>query len=268
MLDPAKVALFCPPGLSAFKKKLFDRIGADIKALGGLYVVNDHTILTRLPVEIIPVVGCMPQCTPMIAEWRRTGREFAYWDRGYCRRIFATDLPTGDNGGYYRWTRNAFQMKRIRDVPDDRWKALDTPLWPWAKDGRHIVVAEPSLTYQRFHNIDGWTAQTVDALKKLTDRPLVVRDKEMQRAGRLLRNDLKGAHCLVTHASNAATEAVIMGCPVFVDPSSAAALVGKTDLTEIETPIYPDREPWAYSLGYSQFNEAELIDGTLWRLIE
>lgn len=167
----------------------------------------------------------------------------------------------------YRWHLNSFQMKFVRDVPDDRWRALDTPAWPWSRDGKHIVVAEPSPTYQRFHNIEGWTKRTIAALKDLTDRPIVTRDKEMQRFGRKLHQDLKGAHALVTHGSNAAVEAVIMGCPVFVHPDSAASLVGLTDLNKIESPIYPERQPWLNSLAYSQWNEKELCDGTLWRLI-
>jgi hypothetical protein len=60
---------------------------------------------------------------------------------------------------------------------------------------------------------------------------------------------------------------VILGCPVFVHPDSAAALVGQTDLKKIETPIYPDRQPWLNAISYSQFDERELIDGTVWRLI-
>jgi hypothetical protein len=55
---------------------------------------------------------------------------------------------------------------------------------------------------------------------------------------------------------------------VFVDRSSAAALVGRCDIGRIEEPIYPDREPWLRSLAYSQFNERELVDGTLWRLLQ
>ena len=89
----------------------------------------------------------------------------------------------------------------------------------------------------------------------------------MQRFGRKLHEDLKGAHCLVTHGSNAAVEAVIMGCPVFVHQDSAASLVGRCDLARIEEPIYPDRQPWLNSLAYAQFSESELVDGTLWRLI-
>jgi hypothetical protein len=141
---------------------------------------------------------------------------------------------------------------------------MDTPLQPWKRDGRHIVLAAPTETYSAFHRTQNWLHETIETLSRCTDRQLVVRGKESKRP---LAEDLKGAHALVAHASNAAVEAVIMGCPVYVHPDSAAALVGRTDLTQIEKPVYPEREPWCWSLAYSQFNETELVDGTLWRLI-
>jgi hypothetical protein len=263
MIDPSKVAIFIPPELKAFKLKLFERIGAKI----GRIVRHDPELLLALPDDITPIVGCTPALRPLISKWQAAGRQWIYWDRGYARRIFATDLPPGENGGMYRWHVNAFQLQVVRELPDDRWRALKTDVWPWSMGGRHIVVADPSPTYQRFHGIEDWLKRTVAALKGLTDRPLVIRDKEMQRFGRKLHEDLRGAHALVTHGSNAAVEAVIMGCPVFVDRESAAALVGKTDLACIEQPIFPDREAWCNSLAYSQFNENELVNGTLWRLI-
>lgn len=263
-VDPKRVALFIPPGLKNFKLNLFERIGQKV----GRVVRHDFDALDRLPADVIPIVGCTPELRPLIKRWRETGRQWIYWDRGYMDRVFATDLPTGDNGGFYRWHRNAFQMQRIDDVPDDRWRRSRAKLWPWAKNPEgHIVLAEPSPTYAKFHGIEGWTDETLGRLRELTKRPIINRNKEMQRFGRKLHEDLKGAHALVTHGSNAAVESVIMGCPVFVDPCSAAALVGKTDLAEIEEPAYPDREPWARSLCYNQFDEAELTNGYLWRMI-
>lgn len=262
-MNPKSVALFIPPGLANFKLNLFERIGAKV----GRVVRHNFNDLMRLPNEIIPIVGCTPELKLLIEEWQATGRKWIYWDRGYMRRVFATDLPVGDNGGYYRWHVNSFQMQKIDDVSDDRWKAMKIELWPWERDGDHIVVAEPSLTYAKFHGIEGWTKRTVEKLSKLTKRPILLRDKEMQRFSRKLHEDLKGAHAVVTHGSNAAVEAAIMGCPVFVAPCSAAALVGLTDLAKIDQPVYPDRMPWVRSLCYNQFNEAELVNGTLWRLI-
>lgn len=264
MIDPAKTALFIPPSLSKFKADLFERIGRHIEKKGGRVVRHEEKRLLDLPDGIVPIVGCTPTLRPLIDGWRAAGKTFVYWDRGYARRIFATWLPRGDNGGFYRWEINAFQMKALRNVPDDRWKALKTDVKPWAKGGKHIVIAAPTFPYSAFHRTERWTDETVDALARLTDRPLLIRAKESKQP---LAEALKGAHALVAHGSNAANEAVILGCPVFVHSSCAAALVGKTDLKDIEKPAYPDRQQWLNSLAYSQFDERELVDGTLWKLI-
>jgi hypothetical protein len=171
-------------------------------------------------------------------------------------------MPRGDNGGYYRWTLNAWQMKEIRDVPDDRWRSLKIEIAPWRKSGKHIVLAAPSPTYEKVHGIQGWVAETQKALSEITERRIIVRDKECSRS---LQEDLKDAHCLITHGSIAAVEAVMLGCPVIVHQDSAAAMVGRTDLGEIENLVMPDRQPWLNSLAYSQYNERELVDGTLWK---
>lgn len=264
MIDPRKVALFFPDNLKKFKWKLFKQIGEHIEKLGGQVVMHDPALLADLPADVIPIIGCHPMCRPQIDSWIETGRTFIYWDRGYTRRIFATWLPRGDNGGYYRWHINSFQMRQVRDVPKDRWKDQRTDTMPWAIDGKHIVVAAPSLTYSDFHGTYEWTNKAVETLRKFTDRKIVIRDKLCDIP---LADHLRGAHALVSHQSNAAVESVILGCPVFVDPGSAAALVGHTDLSLIESPIYPDRKPWLRSLAYCQFNEAELVNGTLWRLL-
>lgn len=264
-IDPSSVVFFTPGHLKAFKLRLFDRISQTIVSAGGKAVRGDFAKLAEVARDCTPIVGCTPELRPLIDDWIKTGRRWIYWDRGACRRVFATDLPPGENGGYYRWVVNGYQMREIRDVSDDRWKALKTDVWPWSRDGDHIVVAEPSPTYERFHGIEGWTERTVAALKAVTRRPVVRRDKEMQRFGRKLHQDLKGAHCLVTHGSNAAVEAVIMGCPVVVHPDSAASLVGLTDINEVERPVYPDRQPWLNSISWSQYSEAEMTSGFLWK---
>lgn len=264
MIDPAKVCLFIPAGLKKFKLDLFERIGSKIERASGKVIRHDAGLLDQLPNEIIPIVGCQPESTALIKRWRHHKRTWIYWDRGYCRRVFATHLPRGENGGYYRWHVNSFQLQHIRNVPDDRWKAMRTDVLPWQKNGRHIVIAAPTRTYARFHETRDWIADTIDALARVTDRQLVIRDKESKRS---LQSDLAGAHCLVTHGSIAAVEAVILGTPVFVHVDSAAALVGRTDLSQVEKPVYPERQPWLNSLSYAQWNETELTDGTLWKML-
>lgn len=274
MIAPAKVCLFIPNELKKFKLDLFNRIGRKIEAAGGRTIRSDYLALDALPDDVIPIVGAAPYLLPLVMGWRVRGRTWIGWDRGYVRRVFATWLPRGENGGYYRWHVNRYQMGSIRDVPDDRWRQLipgnhvdchKLEVLPWRKNGRHVVVATPSRTYSHSHDgADTWTDETLRQLALVTDRQIVIRDKETKRS---LQADLEGAHCLVAHGSIAAVEAVICGCPVVVHSDSAASLVGLTDLGKIESPIYPHREPWLRSLAYSQWNETELVDGTLWRQI-
>ena len=273
---PADVALFIPPGLKKFKLGLFERIGAYIENLGGKVVRYDYPAINKLPDEIIPIVGCTPQFREYIEDWQRRGRKWIYWDRGYLRRVFATHLPRGaDMGvrmGYYRWHLNRPQMGQIYDVPDDRWKALKldercekgNQVSPWNRSGKHIVIADTLPDYWKLFSDPDWTKRTVARLKAITKRPIIVRDKESKRP---LREELANAHCLVAHGSIAAVESVVMGCPVFVEPISAAALVGSTNLEQVETPVYPERMSWLRSLAYCQFTEDELCDGTVFRMI-
>ena len=266
-VDPARLAIFIPPGLKKFKLDLFERIGQRIIAAGGITLRHDYSLVESLSDDMIPIIGCTPQFRKLVLEeWPRRGRQFIYWDRGYLRRVFATWLPRGDHGGYYRWTLNNFQMQEIRDVPDDRWKALgiQDQVRPWNKSGKHIVVAHTGHDYWDLFADREWSFRVAEELRKYTDRDIIVRDKESKVP---LYDDLKDAHALVTHGSIAAVEAVVMGCPVFVHPFSTARLVGLTDMSLIETPVYPERFGWLHSLSYCQYNEAELIDGTLFRLI-
>lgn len=269
MIEPTRVSFYTPTGLSKPKSELFGRVARHIQSKGGSIIPTGNVDVLRLHANRgqIPIVGCMPETRPLIDEWRAANRPWIYWDRGYARRIYATWLPRAEKDtGYYRWHFGGFQLQKMRDVPDDRWKALRIPAEPWRESDKdsHIVIAAPTRTYARFHHCESWIADTIDALSRVTSRQLVIRDKESKRD---LRKDLEGAHALVTHGSIAAVEAVVMGYPVFVDKTSAAALIGHTDLRQIEQPRLPDRTAWLSSLAYSQFDERELVDGTLWRLL-
>jgi hypothetical protein len=267
MIDPSKVCLFLPSELTPVKRAFFKRIGRTIEAAGGRTCRGNYQELAALPDDIIPIVGASPKLRPLVHSWRERQRMWIGWDRGYLRRVYATWLPRAESidKSFYRWTINAYQMRSIGDVPADRWLRLNIPISPWRKSGRHIVMAAPSPTYLASHEgLENWIGRTLTDLRKVTDRRINVRDKE---SAVPLQSDLEGAHCLVTHGSIAAVEAVVCGCPVFVHPDSAASLVGLTDLEQIETPIYPERQPWLNALAYSQWNEHELIDGTLWRMI-
>lgn len=181
---------------------------------------------------------------------------WVYLDHGYFHR--------GHYHGHYRVTVNDLQQRQLIERPSDRWDALRIRLKPWKK-GRDIVVCPPSDHVCRLFGLEGWEPYVVSKLRHLTDRTVRVRRKTDPRTFQVAISD---AHCVVTSSSIAAVEAVVSGVPVFVDECSAAAPVGLTDLTKIETPIYPEREPWAASLAYGQFTREEMKTGECWRIIE
>jgi hypothetical protein len=110
--------------------------------------------------------------------------------------------------------------------------------------------------------------RTLAELKRHTDRPIVVRAKPQPGETAVpLERALAEAHALVTHSSNVAVEAAIAGTPVFVAPSSAAAPVGLTDLSQIETPVRPDRGSWLAHLAYAQYSMDEVKSGQAWRML-
>jgi len=275
-VSPRQVALFIPPGLKKVKLALFERMAKHIEGGGGRVVRSDFAAINKLPDEIIPIVGCTPEFRTYIADWRARGRTWIYWDRGYLRRVYATWLPKGSGigipMGYYRWHINTPQMQEIYAVPSDRFDALrltdkceaGNQIRPWNKNGDHILIADTLPDYWKLFSDPDWTKRTARRLLAVTKRPIRIRDKESKVS---LYDDLKNAHCLVAHGSIAAVESVVMGCPVFVEPMSAAALVGSTDFEQVETPVYPERLPWLHSLAYCQFTEDEIVNGTLWRLL-
>jgi len=195
-------------------------------------------------------------------------RDFYYVDTGYF-----------GNGRWKQWHRivkNNLQLTEIQTRPGDRWQQHNIEFQPW-RTGTKIVVAAPDEKPCKFYNVqlDQWIAQTVATIKQHTDRPVIVRQRAPKRIDRIatdtLAQALEDAHALVTFNSNAATESVLLGVPVFTLAPNAAGPVGSQDLSQIEKPYYPDRDKlhaWASSLAYGQVHISEMKNGTALKIIQ
>lgn len=196
------------------------------------------------------------------AEWRRAKIENDYW---YADNAYLDSTRQS----HFRVTRNAMQHSGEGESDGKRFQALGIPVKPWRKSGKHIVLCPQSAHFMRLSGYYGdWTADTVVALNKVTDRPMRIRlwSADKAKLAATLQDDLIGAHCLVTWSSAAAVTALLSGVPVIcTGPSACRPLSGALD--DPENLPMPERMNWAGVLADNQFTMRELSDGTAWRML-
>ena len=205
-------------------------------------------------------------------------RTFYYVDTGY----FGNERTSANPNGWKFWHRivkNNLQHGEIIPRPDDRFKQFGKQFNPWKKTGSKILVAAPDEKPCKFYGVDKetWIKETVDTIKKYTDREVVVRERAPKRIDRIVTNTLQQAldddiFALVTYNSVAAIESIFHGIPAFaLAPANAASPVCLQDLSSIETPYYPDSDKlyaWGCHLAYGQFHVREMKNGTALRMLE
>jgi hypothetical protein len=198
-------------------------------------------------------------------------RDFYYIDTGY----FGNERTASNPSGWKYWHRivkNNLQHGEIIPRPDDRFKQFNKKFNPWKKAGRKILVAAPDEKPCKFYNTtkDEWVQQTVETIKKYTDRPVEIRERAAKRIDRIANDTLQSAldndvFALVTFNSVAAIESIFHGIPAFtLAPANAASPVSMQDLSQIENPYYADSDKlyaWACHLSYGQFHINELKSG-------
>jgi lipopolysaccharide biosynthesis glycosyltransferase len=234
-----------------------------IMGSGGQITVWDKVVQSRAPVVVRGVTKrkVMNTC-------REQNRDFYYIDTGY--------FGNGRKKLYHRITKNNMQyVGPVIHRPRDR--LAQAGIGPRKfRPGRNILLAPPSQKLLMCYDIDleRWLEDTINLIKLYTDRDIVVRNK----ASRSVRQSSdtmemaleRDVHCLVTFSSIAAVEAVLLGKPAITLGPSAAWPVTSQNIKDIEKPFIPsldEVEEWAAHLAYCQFTEAEMRDGTAWRIL-
>ena len=200
---------------------------------------------------------------------RANGRDFYYIDTGY--------FGNGKKKNYHRITRNDVQnFGPVRDRPADRFDCTGVSLKKVRAEGSKILLAPPSQKLLNLYDIDleTWLNQTLAEIGAHTDREVVIRRKQ-GRSTRINDDTIEMAlsqdvYCLITYSSIAAGEAILFGKPAITLGPNAAAAVCSTSIAEIETikrPSLDEISAWARHMAYCQFTEAEMRDGTAWRIL-
>lgn len=182
------------------------------------------------------------------------------------------------------------------EIDSSRWKKLsknlNLELKEWRKTGDHILLL---LQRNGGWSMDGldvqdWAVQVIEKIQSVSDRQIVVRahpgDKDAlsylnPRLGRCkikfgkrvvlsynrnLEEDLRDCWAAVNYNSSPVVGAAIEGIPIFVmDPlRSQCKEIANTDLSQIENPSMPDRQPWVERLSMFHWNFSELQSGECW----
>ncbi len=174
--------------------------------------------------------------------------DHAYFERGYEKENFRIIFNGIHQTGVIPGLPN--RTARLCPFPRD-----------W-KQGDHVIVIPPPPNVCKFHKAETWVSETVAELKKHTDRRVIVKPKSGPPLGEF------SCWAVVSHSSVAAVEAAYMGTPVFGPETSPAYPVGLSDLSQIESPIFPDRTEWLNTLCWSQFHLTEILSGFAWEAIK
>ena len=171
-------------------------------------------------------------------------------------------------------------------------KNLNLSLKDYRTSGEHILLCLQRNGGWSMGPVDiqTWAVETINTIRKYTDRPIIIRphpgDKtskniiqpgnpackiKFSKAVQLSSNvnlvdDLKNCWAAVNYNSSPVVGAAIEGVPIFVcDPiKSQSAEIANTDLTQIENPKMPNRQPWVERLSMFHWNFNELKSGECW----
>ena len=191
--------------------------------------------------DIPVIVGNLHGAAEIQIECRKKNIHYILIDHGYFARDIGLSVARFcvDNYHCTDW--------RTSNRPIPKVKAY--------RAGKTIVVIPPSDYAKMIYKAHGWLDDTLEQLKQVTDRKVIVKTK----GEGLLKDYLRDAHALVSFGSVSEVEAAIAGVPVFVSEHSPLSPINQP-LSNIETPDYPERETWLRSLAASQWYSHEMTE--------
>jgi hypothetical protein len=183
----------------------------------------------------------------------------------------------------------------FQDLDQDKWSQYSSwhnvELRPWRSSGDHILIlCQRPKGFNMFIDQDNWLEQTVNRVRNLSDRPVVIRmhpgdgarfkqiDRIKKRWGESvavdnyenIRESLTNCWCTVGINSTPNVVSTIEGLPGYIeDPAhSWAAGVAFTDLADIVNPPLSDRSQWIHRIANIHWSNSEVKSGQLWAAIK
>ena len=148
---------------------------------------------------------------------KKKKENFIYIDHGFYRsstRKFTKEKKTilNELGGYFRVIKGDLYFNNFEfELDSKRFDELDIELKDKRK-GDIIILSEPSQNTLDFLEIKNWTEDTIDEIKKYSDREIVVHNKFSEIP---LKSLLEKAFAFVSCQSTAGFQAITEGVPAY-----------------------------------------------------
>lgn len=186
-------------------------------------------------------------------------------------------------------------------IEDDRSKKVFErngydPDVPWKQDGEYILLCMQKVGDASLRDADvfEWTENTVNDIRKHTDRKIIIRPHPLYRKSSLhntlkekvlnvsnthwqetdllkdgfvsIQEQLQKAWCTVTYTSGSGIDAVINGIPnIACDTGSMVYDVSSKDIAEVENPYRGEKKEWTNRIAHCQWNIDEFESGECWK---
>ncbi len=190
-------------------------------------------------------------------------KNYYYMDHGYfnqSKRLFDNNRTNVINlDGYFRIVFNNFIHDGRGNFPNDRLKKLNIEILDQNKSGKNIILSEPSETMKKLYNSPNWTKDTINKVKKYTDRKIIIHNKFSKEP---LQTLLKDAWAFVSLQSTAGFIAMSKGVPAYFTERNLSH-IGK--IQNIENPKI--NYNIFNNLAYGQWTLKEIESGEAWESI-
>ena len=284
-----KVSLFTAYG-ALNSPPIFDALAKGITESGDTVVYNDRDADVAVIWSIL-FAGRMEPNKDVYADFKARGKPVVVIEVGQLRRGITWRL--GINA-----VNNSGTFPKPPHENTKRWDKFNIPLKPWRESGMfdYVVIATQRQDSMQWHGLpptEKWVVQWIDAIKRYSNRPIVVRPhprdyltdltyvsykhpdtlistpKSINDKDRMdFPSLLEKTHLVINWSSGPAVESIINGVPVLVSEDSFAHSVSTDSITQIDNPSKPDRKYWCEKMAYTEWYEEELAEGEPWRLLK
>ena len=208
---------------------------------------------------------------------------------------FHNEFRVGVNGFLWddaKWGFEHIDSDRSKKVFE---RNVYDPEISWKQDGDYILlcmqkVGDASL---RGRDVFSWTEDTVNEIRKHTQRKIIIRPHPLYRKSSLhnslkdkvlavadvhwqeadvtksdfvpIREQLSKSWCTVTYSSGTGIDAVINGIPnIACDTGSMVYDVSSTDIAQVEKPYRGNKKEWTNKIAHCQWSIEEFESGECW----